>query len=70
MTATSLAGRSPYDRLRETLIGQDALPGMLEGTDEMFRQVAAMVRNASLNDLTLRALGEAHYDVTVIMGQP
>lgn len=29
-TATSLAGRSPYDRLRETLIGQDAPAGMLE----------------------------------------
>lgn len=65
-TAVARAGRGAFDRLRETLIGQEAHPEMLAGLEEIFRQIAGDVRQAHANDITLRALREAHYDVTVI----
>lgn len=65
-TAVALAGRGAFDRLRETLIAQNAHPEMLAGLEEVFRQIASHVRQARSNDVTLRALRDAHYDVALI----
>lgn len=64
-TAVALAGRAAFDRLRETLAQQHAPAELLAGIDEIFRQVASQVRQAQSNDITLRALRDAHYDVTM-----
>lgn len=63
-TSISLAGRQSYDHLRDRLIEQGAKESLLELLDDAARTLAAM-REGENGGLVVRALGDAHYDVTV-----
>ncbi len=65
-TALSLAGRTAYDRLRELLTAQDAHDGMIEALDEIVRSLTLDIRASESRSVTLRAIGERHFDVAVL----
>lgn len=64
--ALSLGGSGSYDRLRGKLLEQSAEDGMIEGLDQVFRELSAMVEQAKSTNLTFRALADDSYDVAVI----